>query len=231
MPRPYQTIDSVPTSEGALKLLKRGDADFMITVGGRVLMSTALTHSEKVLAEKACQLVNHLPAPRVLIGGMGLGFTLRAALDHLPSQAQVTVADLNEEVVRWCRGPAAQATQNAALDSRVDIYVGDVMEPARAISQEKAAEPYDAIIWDLYVGPLVHGGGQDKLYGDKAVRINFGALKPGGVFAVWGEEQSPAFEARLKKAGFEAKTVVTKGGGVRHAVFIGVKPQKASAQL
>jgi spermidine synthase len=103
------------------------------------------------------------------------------------------------------------------------------MESARQVSQNKASEPYDAIIWDLYVGPLVHGGAQDKLYGDKAIRVNFGALKPGGVFAVWGEEQSPAYEARLKKAGFEASTLVTKGGGVRHAVFIGVKP-KAAAQ-
>ena len=225
MPRPYELLDTVPTKEGPLKLLRRGESDFMITVGGRVLMSTELTFSEKILAEKACQQVNHLKSPKVLIGGMGLGFTLRAALDQLPASAQVTVADLNEEVVRWCRGPAAAATQNAALDPRVKIYIGDVMAEARASAEKKEAPKYDAIIWDLYIGPLVNGGAHDKLYGDKAVRINFGALNPGGVFAVWGEEPSPAYEARLKKSGFQANTIFTKGGGVRHAVFVGKKPR------
>ena len=223
MPRPYEILDSVPTAEGPLQLLKRGTDDFMITVGARVLMSTALTQSEKILAEKACELVKHLPAPRVLIGGMGLGFTLRAALDQLPASASVTVAELTPEVVRWCKGPAAQATQASALDPRVEFFVGDVMDAARLSKEKHGGTPYDAIIWDLYVGPLVHGGSNDKLYGDKAVRMNYSVLNAGGVFAVWGEEPSPAYEARLSRAGFKASTLRTKGRGGRHAVFVALK--------
>ena len=98
----------------------------MISVGGRVLMTSMITRSELTLAERGCEAIRDREAPRVLIGGLGLGFTLRAALDALPKKARVVVAELNPRVVDWCRGPAAPATESAASDRRVQIIVGDL---------------------------------------------------------------------------------------------------------
>src|SRR5438552_626020 len=130
MTRPWQIIASVPTREGALELRRRGDeagpADFLIVIAGRVLMTSAARRSEEELAERACKSLPHARAPRVLIGGLGMGFTLRAALDALPAGARVTVAELHADVVAWCRGPLAPATNDALADPRVSVTVGDV---------------------------------------------------------------------------------------------------------
>jgi len=232
MPRPYEQLDSLDTDEGLLELRCRGDSDFMILVGGRVLMTSMLTTSELALAEQGCAAIVDSSRPRVLIGGLGLGFTLQAALAALPRGAEVVVAELNPKVIEWNQGPVAKANGGAALDPRVKFFEGDVTEAIRAIASTPDAPRYDAILWDLYVGPTRKGGGDDPLYGDRSVKNTCGALRVGGVFGVWGETPSPAFEERLKKHGFAPELLRTAGGGLRHAVYLATKrkpkPPKAA---
>src|SRR4051812_2756189 len=124
MTRAWQTIASVATPEGALELRRRGDDDFLIVVAGRVLMTSAARRSEEELARLACARLG-APAPRVLVGGLGMGFTLRDALDVLPAGARVLVAELNADVVEWCRGPLAAITNDALADARVTVAIDD----------------------------------------------------------------------------------------------------------
>lgn len=223
MPRPYELLDSVPTEEGLLELRRRGDDDFMILVGGRVLMTSVLTTSELALAEYGCQALVDVPRPRVLIGGLGLGFTLRAALDALPRGAEVVVAELNEKVAEWNRGPVATVNKAAASDRRVEIVIGDVTEEIRRVANDPNAPRYDAILWDLYVGPTRKGGAKDPLYGDESVKNTCAALNVGGIFGVWSETPSSAFDERLRKVGMAPELITTAGKGLRHAVILATK--------
>jgi spermidine synthase len=221
MTRPWTTIASVPTPEGALELRRRGDeaaADFLIVVGGRVLMTSAARRSEERLATLACAPIARRPAPRVLIGGLGMAFTLRAALDALPATGRVVVAELNADVVAWCRGPLAAATAGAASDSRVTIEIADV---ARVIAAAKAGR-YDAIVLDLYEGPYAATQRrEDPFYGPAALARSRAALSRGGVMAVWAEDHDTAFERRFAAAGFRV-TVHREGrGGRTHIVYLG----------
>jgi len=228
MPRPWILLDSVQTDEGALELRQRGERDFLITIAGRVLMTSMITRSELTLAERGCEVVAGLPAPRVLIGGLGLGFTLQAALSALPADAKVTVAELNPRVIDWCLGPAQAAAKDAAHDSRVRFVVGDVTEEVARASSDPS-ERYDAILWDLYVGPSEGAtAAKDPLYGTTSLKRTFAALNPGGVFGVWGEGPSPSFELRLRKAGFMGQVVRTKGGGLHHVVFLARRPHSSA---
>ncbi len=222
MPRPFVLLESVDTPEGLLELRRRGDRDFMISIGGRVLMTSNLHESELAVAELGCAPIRARAAPRVLIGGLGLGFTLRAALDVLPKTARVTVAELNEAVVRWCRGPAAALTGGAVSDPRVEVAIGDVADAIRAAAK---GPRLDAIVLDLYVGPDdARGGDAHPLYGRAILRSAFDALTAGGVYAVWSEEKSASFERRLRVSGFAVELVRPRGGGPRHAVYIAKKP-------
>jgi len=224
MPRPFELLDSVETDEGLLELRRRGEKDFMILVGGRVLMTSTITTSELALAENGCGAISaDGPRPRVLIGGLGLGFTLRAALDALPRGAHVVVAELNEKVIEWCRGPAADVTRGAANDHRVSFIAGDVTEEIARVADDDSAPRYDAILWDLYVGPTRKGGQKDPLYGDESVKNTHEALRLGGVFGVWGETPSTSFEERLKKFGFNPELIRTGGSGLKHAVYLATK--------
>lgn len=223
MPRPFQILDSVETHEGLLELRRRGDSDFMILVGGRVLMTSKLSTSETTLANKGCSRLPGTHRPRILIGGLGLGLTLRATLDALPKDAQVVVAELNQKVVDWCRGLAAAASDSAALDRRVRFVVGDVNDVIRRTAADPSAQPFDAILWDLYLGPPLRGGSEDPLYGDASLsRANL-ALREGGVFAVWGEKPSTVFEERLRRLGFATEIVRTGGAGLRHTIYVALK--------
>ncbi|MGH0028199.1 MAG: spermidine synthase, partial [Myxococcota bacterium] len=123
MARPWQTLDSVPTDHGPLELRRRGDDDFLIALGPRVLMTSAAHRSEQRLATLVCEPLAGRPRPRVLIGGLGLGYTLRAALDRLPADAEVVVAEIEAAVVRWCEGPCASASSRALADPRVSVRV------------------------------------------------------------------------------------------------------------
>lgn len=229
VPRPWNLLARVNTPEGDLDLRKRGDRDFMITIAGRVLMTSVVTCSELTLAQRGCAVVHSRPRPRILIGGLGLGFTLRAALDALPEDAEVVVAELNPPVVDWCRGPAASATNGAALDPRVSFFLGDVTHEIQRVAEDPTASRYDAILWDLYLGP----GGEKEgrrhpLYGTKSVQRTWEALSVGGVFGVWGETPNASFEARLTAARFRAELIRTKGGGLHHVVYLAHREARAS---
>lgn len=213
-------MDARETAEGSLELRARGERDFMITIAGRVLMSSTFTRSEQELARLGCAPVARSDAPRVLLGGLGLGYTLRAALDALPPTAHVEVAELSEPVVEWCRGPAAIVSGDALADPRVEVFVGDVTDRIGRVA-EAAREPrFDAILLDLYVGPGPKDGSRHPLYGRKILARVHAALRPGGVFAVWGENAEPSFDRRLRGAGFEVTQKLVDGGGPRHAVFL-----------
>ncbi len=224
MPRAWTLVDAADTPEGRLELRQRGARDFMITVAGRVLMTSTHTRSEIALAELPCRRLHE--KARVLIGGLGLGFTLRAALDVLPTSAKVTVAELNPVIVRWCRGPAAILSGDALADPRVDVVEGDVTDSIRA---GKGA--LDAILLDLYVGPgPIPRGTVDPLYGAEILARTFEALRPGGVYAVWGEAPDTAFERRLREVGFDVKRELVRGGGPTHVVVLATRRVSSDAR-
>jgi len=223
MRQPWIQVETRETIDGPLQLRQRGDHDFVISISGRVLMSSAHTRSEVVVAQVGCAPIAGRPHPKVLVSGLGLGFTLRAALDALPATAEVVVAELNEVVVDWCRGPAASAAGDTLSDPRVRVVVGDVTKEIRRAANRKASR-YDAIILDLYVGPPEPPArGEDPLYGKNIIASTHSALTAGGVLSVWGEAHSQSYDRRLRAAGFATQTVRPKGGGPRHVVHLGLK--------
>lgn len=219
MPRPWNRVDRVETSDGPLELLQRGAKDFVITVGGRVLMNSAWALTERAAAEVGCRKLAGMRAPRVLIGGLGMGFTLRAALDALPANAEVTVVELNPVVEQWCRGPLAALTADALSDPRVTLVIGDV---SRVIARTEKDERWNLIVLDIYEGPHAATQGiEDPFYGVAALAFTKAALVPGGWFAVWSEEADAAFAKRLVAAGFSVEPVPPPPSGPRHVVYLG----------
>jgi len=221
--KPWQTIDKIDKEDNVLELRKRGDRDFLLLVNGRVLMNSSANRSEVALGEHACRLVADRPKPRVLIGGLGMGFTLRAALDALPGSSQVVVAELNPVIVTWCCGPLAGLTQNAVKDPRVTLETDDVAAVIIGASL-KGANRFDAIVIDLYAGPGADTEPHyDPFYGSLALSTTADALSAGGVFAVWGENPDAAFEKRLVAAGFTFERLRPGRGGLRHVVYVATK--------
>lgn len=217
MPRPWEILDTVPTDEGPLELRRRGDRDYMITIAGRILMSSHGNLSELALGRLGCQPVAGRKRPRVLIGGLGMGYTLRAALDALPASAEVTVVELNPVVERWCRGPLAHLTGDALGDPRVRLVLDDVSKHLARCP----AGSYDAILLDLYEGPHhATQGSHDPFYGMGALELSERALAKGGLLAVWSEETDERFERRLRGAGYQVEVQRPGRGGRRHAVYL-----------
>jgi spermidine synthase len=215
--QPWKTIDRIPTRVGSLELRQRGARTFLITIAGRVLMTSDAHRSETELAQLACAAVADRARPRVLLGGLGMGFTLRAALDQLPQAAQIAVVELNPVVVTWCKGPLALLTKGATADRRVRIVVGDV---SRVIADARAGS-YDAIVLDLYEGPhQANNRASDPLYGLDALERTAEALTPDGVVAVWSEEADVAFEARMS-AVFHMDRHRGAHGGRKHVIYVG----------
>lgn len=223
MAQPWQTIDRVDTADGVLELRRRGERDFLIIINGRVLMNSSANRSEIALGESACRAVAARQSPRVLIGGLGMGLTLRAALDALPPAARVVVAEINPVVLQWCRGPLAGLTGSAVDDQRVTVVIDDVSSVIARASQP-GAESFDAIIIDLYEGPHAANDRNDPFYGSRALKVTAASLSPGGVFAVWGENSDAAFERRLAAAGFSVERQRPGRGGLRHVVYLAQSP-------
>ncbi|MBK7536859.1 MAG: spermidine synthase [Myxococcales bacterium] len=220
---PWTVLDRVATPEGELQLRQRGAREFLITIAGRVLMTSSERTSEEALARLACEPLARRKAPAVLIGGLGMAYTVRAALDALPATASVTVAELTPQVLTWCRGPLAPLTAGAVIDRRVRAVISDV---ADVIARARPGQ-YHAIILDLYEGP--HAAAQrphDPLYGREALARAHAALAPGGVLTVWTEESNLAFKRRMLETGF-ATRVQHPGGSRAYAVYVG---QKAEAE-
>jgi len=230
MTRPWRIVDSIDTDEGLLDLRQRSETDFLITIDGRVLMNSTANMSEIVLAELACEYLKNKKNPRVLVGGLGMGFTLKAAIDNLPAGAEVVVAELNPIMVKWCRGPIAHFTGRAVDDPRVKVVIDDVAAVIRSAAMKGEGNRFDAIILDLYEGPYEGDQGRGKyLYGDLALELSSSALKAGGVFAVWSEDPDKAFEKRLKAAGFSVNRQRPGRGGHRHVVYIARKTYGSQA--
>jgi spermidine synthase len=232
MAQPWNTIESIITDEGTLELRQRGERDFLITIGPQVLMNSLANRSEVMLGQLGCGHLKESEAPRVLVGGLGMGFTLKAVLDTLPPTAQVVVAELNPTVLEWCRGPLASLTESAVTDPRVTVEIGDVAHRIRRSAVNGGETRFDAIILDLYRGPhaKTHHS-DDPLYGSRAIDNMRAALKPCGVVAVWGEQYDESFDKRLRSAGFTVTTDRPGRGGLRHVVFMAhLKPSKKTGK-
>ena len=210
----WQTLATAQTDEGTLELRRRGD-DWLMTIAGRVLMNSFSRSSEEELARLAIATLGR-PAQRVLVSGLGMGFTLRALLDAVPRTAQVSVAEINPIVVEWCRGPLGPATDHAIADPRVTAVVRDV---AQVIA---AARGLDLILLDLYEGPNnASQAANDPFYGAAALARAHAALAPGGVLGVWSEDADAPFAKRFAAAHFTVTKHSIGRGGRRHIVYLG----------
>ena len=221
---PWIHLDTaaVPGGGGELRLMQRG-TEFAIMAGATPLMNSRMSSSEIVLAEVACERLRGRRNVRVLIGGYGMGFTLRAALAGLGSDAQVIVAELVPAVLTWARGPMAELTAGGLSDRRVTVHeadVGSVIESGRG--------SFDAILLDVDNGPDgLSRAENDRLYDFRGLKAARQALRPGGMLAVWSAAPSKAFVNRLEQAGFaveEVKARANKGRGVRHIIWVATRP-------
>ena len=220
---PWSVIERRAIPDGVLELRRRAEDEFLICLDGRILMNSRNSASERALAERSCAVLAGRTDPRVLIGGLGMGITLCAALAALPERARVTVAELNPVIVEWCRGPLAGVNAACLDDPRVTVVLEDV---ARTIA---ASRGLDAILLDLYEGPHGPTPRKDPFYGSQAIHRTRAALAPGGAFAIWAEDPDPAFEARLRKARFEVTRFRPGRGGRRHAVILGRRTDPAGS--
>lgn len=209
-------IDSLQTPDGVLELRQRGPGDFHLCLDGRILMNSRASRSEEALGRWVAEAVAREPAPRLLIAGLGMGLTLRAALDALPSDAAVLVAEIEARVVTWCEGPLREICGDALADPRVCLEAGDVAEVIRG-----AAARFDAIALDLYEGVRIAPGDPDAdpFYGRAALERAHRALRPRGVLARWCEQPDPGFEERLRRAGFAVEQRRAGRGGRRHTIY------------
>ena len=215
-----ETLGEAQAPDGTTITLTRHDREFLILVDGKPLMSSRMHGSEQALATFGCR---HVPAdePRVMVGGLGMGFTLRAALDLLPPDAQVVVAELVPAIVEWNLGPLGPLAGHPLKDPRVRIEVRDAFDMLR----ENAAA-FDAILMDVDNGPAAFtAAGNASLYADAGLAAARDALRPGGVLAVWSAWEDRKFEQRLKYNGFrvsvERVRARLKKGGPRHVIFLG----------
>jgi spermidine synthase len=221
----WSLIDTttLPDGGGDLRLMQRG-TEFSIMSGPIELMNSRVNGSEKALAELACGRLQGRPNPHVLIGGFGMGFTLRAALETLGPEAKVTVGELAPAVLAWARGPMAHISGDCLKDPRVTLREGDV----GALITEAQAR-YDAILLDVDNGPEgLTRAANDRLYDGPGLAAARRALRPGGVFAVWSSTPDAKFTQRLRKAGYavEEARVRTNGAGrgARHVIWIATTP-------
>ncbi|HEY7807294.1 MAG TPA: spermidine synthase [Croceibacterium sp.] len=220
--QPLELLATAKAPEGEeLRLMRRG-GDFMIVLDRNELMNSRMSGSEQALATMACERLPGRAAQHWLIGGYGMGFTLRAALGALGPRAQLTVAELVPEIVAWARGPMAELTAGCLGDPRVALVMDDVAE---VIARARGA--YDAILLDVDNGPdgLVRPA-NGRLYTPAGLAAAKAALKPGGVLAVWSAAKDNAFARRLAKAGFIVEEVMVRarsnGKGARHTIWFAV---------
>jgi spermidine synthase len=217
---PWVHLDTatVPDGGGELRLMRRGD-EFSILAGTRSLMNSRMSSSETALAELACARLRHHRNCRMLIGGYGMGFTLRAALAGLGADAQILVAELVPAVMKWARGPMAELTAGCLSDPRVSIHEGDVGD---LIASQRAS--FDAILLDVDNGPDGFSrSANDRLYDLRGLETARKALRPKGMLAVWSAAPNRTFADRLGRAGFvveENKVRANKGRGVRHIIWV-----------
>ncbi len=221
---PWITLDTtqIPDGGGEMRLIRRGD-EFSIMLGPIVLMNSRQRGSEEALARLTLERIAARQRPHILIGGLGMGFTLRAALPLLAPQARITIAELVPAVVQWARGPMRQIFGDCLDDPRVHIHVGDAAPLIRASDTS-----FDAILLDVDNGPdgLTHAG-NDRLYDNRGIAAACGALRNAGVLAVWSQGPDAKFTARLRQAGFRVEEMRVRshraGRGQRHVIWLATK--------
>ena len=222
---PWIQLDSakVPGGREELRLKRRG-SEFSIMLGANELMNSRLSGSEEALARLSCAKVRSRRQPKMLIGGLGMGFTLRAALAELSQDAAVVVAELVPAVVGWARGPMAELFAGSLDDPRVEIREADVADLIRL-----GEGVYDAILLDVDNGPDgLSRGENDRLYSLAGLAAARSALTSGGVLAVWSAHADKGFAARLRQSGFEVDEVNTRARGkrgARHVIWLATRKQ------
>ena len=220
---PRILIDTAIVPEGGeLRLFQRG-AEFSIMLGANELMNSRLSGSEEALAVLVCERLGDTARPQLLIGGLGMGFTLRAALAALGVDAGVTVAELVPAVVAWARGPMAEIFDGCLDDPRVRIVEEDVADPISA-----GPSGWDAILLDVDNGPDgLSRAGNGRLYGPAGLAAARRALRPGGMLAIWSAAPDRAFARRLGEAGFVVEERIVRaragGRGARHVIWLATK--------
>jgi spermidine synthase len=221
---PWSLLDTaqVPGGGGELRLMRRGD-EFSIMLGQNQLMNSRLSGSEQALATIACERIQTRAQPQILIGGLGMGFTLGAALAVFGARARITVAELVPAVVTWARGPMAKVFGNSLTDPRVRIREADVSHLIRS-----SQSAYDAILLDVDNGPEgLTREANDTLYDLAGLSATRTALRLGGVFAVWSSAPDLIFTQRLRKTGFDVDEVRLRAngarGGARHVIWIATR--------
>ena len=221
---PWKLLDraQMPESGEELRLYQRG-REFSIRMDRHELMNSRVHGSEDALAELACARIAHRPGPRILIGGLGMGYTTAAALHRLGADGQVVVAELVPAVVAWNRGLLADLAGRPLHDARVTVREADV---ARILQAEQGA--YDAILLDVDNGPVsLTRKGNDWLYARAGLDAAYAALRAAGVLAVWSASSDRAFAKRLGRAGFVVTEVGVRArgprGGGRHIIWLAVR--------
>jgi spermidine synthase len=221
--KPWELLGRTCTADGDDLTLMRRSGEYVIFANGKSLMSSRMHGSEEALATLACRAARTLPAPCVLVGGLGMGFTLRATLDALPAAASVVVAELLPAVVDWNRGPLGELADHPLKDRRVQVEIGDVAATLRASERR-----FDAIVLDVDNGPAAFTSAANAgLYSDGGVAAIRAALTAGGVLAVWSAWEDRKFEQRLRYGQFKVHVERVRGrlkkGGPRHTIFLGYR--------
>ncbi len=221
---PWVLLDTaiVPGDGGEMRLYQH-DRDFSIRVGNYELMNNRLHSSEDELALIVCKRMNK-PDARVLIGGLGMGFTLAAVLQELGPKGKVVQAELVPAVVRWNRGPLAHIAGNPLADRRAIVKEYDVAKVIR-----DSPDTFDAILLDVDNGPVgLTAEKNNWLYGLPGLKASYDSLRPGGLLAIWSSGPDDAFTKRLRKTGFESEQVKIRGrgsaGGPRYLIWVAKRP-------
>jgi spermidine synthase len=215
-----ETTERARLADGTEFVLVHVGNDWIVRVGGRVLMSSRMHDSEEALAEQA---LNRVDDPRtVLVGGLGLGFTLRAVLDQTPDHAKITVAELVPDLVEWNRTHLRELNDHPLEDPRCNVVVGDVFDVIK-----QSPQGFDVILLDVDNGPVALARAKNqRLYGDYGVRACYRALRPAGILAVWSAGPNARFERELARAGFAVEVMrvaARQGSRARHVLFLAKK--------
>jgi spermidine synthase len=225
-----QLLSQTLAPDGTVLKLSHRDNEYIILANGKSLMSSGMHGSEEQLARLACDPVRTLERPCVLIGGLGMGFTLRATLDCLPPDATVVVAELVPAVVEWNRGPLGPLAGHPLQDKRVRIELGDV-----AVTLRSGSGKFDAVLLDVDNGPAAFTTSENAwLYDDRGIAAARASLKMDGVLAVWSAREDRKFEKRLRYGKFTVSVQRVCGrlkkGGPRHTIYLGYKTPTGRSQ-
>ena len=218
--KPWEVLGRARTPDGLELTLTRHTSEFVITADGQSLMSSRMHGSEEALATLGCRRARTRPRPRVLVGGLGMGFTLRAALDVLPPGARVVVAELVPAIVEWNRGPLGALASRPLDDSRVRLEERDV-----AATMRSNPGRFDAVLLDVDNGPVALTASSNAgLYDARGIALARAALRPDGVLAVWSARDDRRFEQRLRAGGFSVQRERVSGrakkGGPQRTILV-----------